>query len=42
MANNGYDLTLPLKAREENSADLLGRDFIAHRDLVCAYKKRPG
>jgi N-ethylmaleimide reductase len=36
IANNGYDLTLALKAREEDSADLIcfGRPFIANPDLV--------
>lgn len=36
MANNGYDLALALKAREELTADLIcfGRPFIANPDLV--------
>ncbi|HUX79037.1 MAG TPA: alkene reductase [Alphaproteobacteria bacterium] len=36
MANNGYDLDLALKARQENLADLIcfGRLFIANPDLV--------
>ncbi|MDR3476493.1 MAG: alkene reductase [Gammaproteobacteria bacterium] len=36
MANNGYDLALALKARQENLADLIcfGRAFIANPDLV--------
>lgn len=36
MANNCYDLTSALKAREENTADLIcfGRPFIANPDLV--------
>ncbi|WP_045107613.1 alkene reductase [Legionella hackeliae] len=37
MANNGYDLELALKARRDNTADLicLGRPFIANPDLVA-------
>lgn len=36
MANNGYDLAMALKAREDLTADLLcfGRPFIANPDLV--------
>lgn len=36
MANNGYDLTAAIKARQEDTADLLcfGRPFIANPDLV--------
>lgn len=36
MANNGYDLEMALKAREENTADLIcfGRPFIGNPDLV--------
>lgn len=36
MANNGYDLAMALKAREELTADLIcfGRPFIANPDLV--------
>ena len=36
MANNGYDLELALRARHEDTADLIcfGRPFIANPDLV--------
>lgn len=36
MANNGYDLTLAVTARADNTADLIsfGRPFIANPDLV--------
>ncbi|KTD63391.1 alkene reductase [Legionella shakespearei] len=36
MANNGYDLQMAIKAREENTADLIcfGRLFLANPDLV--------
>ncbi|MDI1351672.1 MAG: alkene reductase [bacterium] len=40
MANNGYDLAMAIKARQENSADLIcfGRPFIANPDLVARMK----
>jgi N-ethylmaleimide reductase len=40
IANNGYDLPLAIKAREENTADLIcfGRPFIANPDLVKRLK----
>lgn len=36
MANNGYDLELALKAREDNTADLIafGRAYLGNPDLV--------
>lgn len=36
IANNGYDLALAIKARQDNLADLIafGRPFIANPDLV--------
>jgi len=36
MANNGYDRALALKARADNTADLIcfGRPFIGNPDLV--------
>lgn len=39
MANNGYDLPLALKARAENTADLIcfGRPFIGNPDLVTRF-----
>nr|HAT8714193.1 alkene reductase [Legionella jordanis] len=41
MANNGYDLALALKARRENTADLIcfGRPFIANPDLVTRLQR---
>jgi N-ethylmaleimide reductase len=40
MANNGYDLQMAIKAREENTADLIcfGRLFLANPDLVERFK----
>lgn len=41
MANNGYDLSLAIKAREENLADLIafGKPFISNPDLVERLKR---
>lgn len=41
IANNGYDLDLALKARQDNSADLVafGRPFIGNPDLVDRLKQ---
>lgn len=41
MANNGYDLQLALKARKDNTADLIcfGRPFIANPDLVACLER---
>lgn len=40
VANNGYDLDMALKARAQNTADLIafGRPFIANPDLVERFK----
>lgn len=42
MANNGYDLDMALRARRENTADLIafGRPFIANPDLVERFRLR--
>ncbi len=42
MANNGYDLPLALKRRENDEADLIcfGRPFIANPDLVERLKRK--
>ncbi len=41
IANNGYDLPLALKARENNLADLIcfGRPYIANPDLVACLER---
>jgi N-ethylmaleimide reductase len=41
MANNGYDLSLAIKARKENLADLIafGKPFISNPDLVERLKR---
>lgn len=41
MANNGYDLALALKARQQGLADLIsfGRLYIANPDLVERFKR---
>lgn len=42
MANNGYDLELAVKARQDDLADLIcfGRPFIANPDLVERFRLR--
>lgn len=41
MANNGYDLTSAVRARTEDSADLIciGRPFIANPDLIKRWER---